>query len=96
MNPPSPLLQLRDLDKTSPQFHKQLIDFLRGNEYKNVVPSLQNEDLAWLIEYLDSVSLQTVFSRFVLNAGVGPLRYFRSHKPCIPGITTRTQKDMRH
>jgi len=49
------LKPLHDLNRTSPQFHNQLIDFLRGKEYRDAVPSLQIEDLAWLIEYLDGV-----------------------------------------
>ena len=61
MTPHDPLRPLHDLDRASPQFHKQLIDFLRGNEYQGVVPGLQNEDLAWLVEYLDSVSIQPSF-----------------------------------
>ena len=57
----SPLKQLHDFDRASPQFHKQLSDFLCGNEYQSDVPNLQGEDLVWLVEYLDSVSLQTTF-----------------------------------
>ena len=56
MIPTNPLQPLHDLDRTSPQFHEQLNDFLRGDEYRNVLPGLQNEDLVWLVEYLDSVS----------------------------------------
>jgi hypothetical protein len=56
----SPLQQLRDLDTASPQFHEQLSSCLRGSEYRNAVPNLQGEDLAWLVEYLDGVSLQTI------------------------------------
>ena len=52
---PDPLQQLRDLDRTSPHFYGQLSDFLRGDEYQNAVPNLQGEDLAWIVEYLDSV-----------------------------------------
>lgn len=50
------LQPLRDLDRTSPEFHEQLAAFLRGNEYQNIFPTLQSEDLIWLVEYLDSVS----------------------------------------
>jgi hypothetical protein len=57
MSLPNPLQQLHDLDRASPQFHEQLSSFLRGEEYQNAVPNLQGEDLAWLVEYLDSVSL---------------------------------------
>jgi len=81
------LQPLRDLDKTSSQFHKQLIEFLRGNEYRDVVPTLQREDLAWLVEYLDNVSLRAIFSHFALNACVGPRRYSRSCKPRVPAIS---------
>ena len=73
MTPRNPLQPLRNLDRTSPQFHKQLVDFLRGSEYRDVVPSLQNEDSAWLIEYLDNVSLQTT-SHSALDDGVGSLQ----------------------
>jgi len=75
MIPHNPLQRLRDLDRTSPQFHKQLIDFLRGSEYRDVIQSLQNEDLAWVVEYLDSVSLQTVFPHPALRSGVGSRQY---------------------
>ena len=69
MNPPNPLQKLRDLDRTSPQFDNQLINFLRGNEYKDATPSLQGENLAWLVGYLDNVSLHFVFLRPALTAG---------------------------
>jgi len=81
------LQPLHDLDRTSPQFHKQLIEFLRGNDYRDVVPILQREELVWLVEYLGTVSLRAIFSRFVLNACVGPRRYFRPCKPRVPGIS---------
>lgn len=94
MIPHDSLQPLHDLDRTSPLFHGQLIDFLRGNEYRDVIPSLQNEDLAWLIEYLDGVSLLTISSNTTLNVGVGPLRHLRSPQCPISGTATRTQKDM--
>ena len=87
----NPLKPLHDLDRASPRFHGQLIDFLRGD----VVPSLKNEDLAWLVEYLDSVSPPTISPHATLKAGVGPLWNLRSRQYLISGIATRTQKDMR-
>jgi len=60
MSPPDALKQLHDFDRASPQFHKHLSNFLRSEGYRSTVPSLQGEDLTWLVEYLDSVSLQTV------------------------------------
>ena len=73
MSPSNPLQTLRDIDKTSPHFHNQLIDLLRGNEYQDVVPSLQGEDLAWLVNYLDNVSRHNVSPYPTLTAGTGPL-----------------------
>lgn len=95
MTPHNPLQRLHDLDRTSLQFHTQLVDFLRGNEYKDVVPGLRDEDSTWLIEFLDSVSLQTTPLRSAFNTRVGPPWYLRSRQYPISGITTRTQEDMR-
>jgi len=81
------LQPLHDLDKASPQFHKKLVEFLRGNEYQDVVPILQREDLAWLVEYLDNVSLRAIFAHFALNTCVGPRQYFRSCKPRVSAIS---------
>ena len=60
MSPSRPLQSFRDLDRTSPQFHRQLSALLGGNEYRGVISSLEGEDLAWLVEYLDNVSLQAI------------------------------------
>ena len=62
MSPLNVLEQLRGFDRTSPQFHKHLSNFLRSDGYRSAVPNLQGEDLAWLVEYLDSVSLYIVLS----------------------------------
>ena len=58
MDRPNPLQQLYDLDRSSPQFHNQLRDLLRGEDYRNIVPNLGSSGFTWLVEYLDSVSLQ--------------------------------------
>jgi hypothetical protein len=42
------------LDKSSPQFPNQLLDAL-GRDFDENVPSLQNDDLAGVVEYLDKV-----------------------------------------
>ena len=92
---PSNLLQtLRDLDRTSPDFHNQLTDFLRGNEYRDVASSLQGEDLIWFVNYLDNVSLRTVSLRPMFTAGTGPLQHLRSQQCTVSGTARRTQKDM--
>ena len=77
MTLPSSLQKLHDLDRTSPHFDNQLINFLRGNEYKDAAPSLQGENLAWLVDYLDNVRFHLVFPRPALTAGTGPLRSLR-------------------
>jgi len=57
MSPPShPVLQqLPPLDKSSSRFHDQLSDILHKEEFKICVPGLQDDDLMWLVEYLDKV-----------------------------------------
>jgi len=60
MAPPNALKQLHDLDRASPQFHKYFSNFLRSEGYRSAFWTLQDEDLVWLVEYLDSVSLKTV------------------------------------
>jgi hypothetical protein len=55
-SPGSPALQqLGRLNGSSPKFHDQLGDVLHGEEYKQCVPNLQGDDLAWLVDYLDKV-----------------------------------------
>ena len=60
MSPSDTLQTLRDLDRTSPLSCNRCIDFLGGNEYRDVTPGLQGEFLAWLVDYLDNVSLHAV------------------------------------
>ena len=52
---PTALQQLRHLDKSSPDFYKQLSNVLSGKEYVQSVPSLQGNDLVSLVDYLDKV-----------------------------------------
>jgi hypothetical protein len=89
MTLPTPLRRLCDLDQASPQFCEWLIDLLRGEEYQNLIPSLQDQNLEWLVEYLDNVSL-SISSRSKLNINAGPFKYFQLYNPCIPGISART------
>ena len=95
MTPPNPLQKLRDLDRTSPHFHKQLTDFLRGDEYRDAAPSLQGKGLVWFVNYPDNVDLRTVSSRSTLIAGAGPRRYLQSQHHPISGTARRAPKDMR-
>ena len=92
---PKLLQQLRDLDTASPQFHEQLTSCIRESEFRSAVPDLQGEDLAWLVEYLDGVSLQPIFPHSALNTMLGSRWHLQSCKHHIPGIVAPTQKDMR-
>lgn len=49
------LQQLRNLDGSSPGFHKQLSNILYGEEYRQCAPNLQGDDLVWLVDYMDKV-----------------------------------------
>jgi hypothetical protein len=80
---PDRFRQLRDLENTSPQFHEQLNEYFRGDEYQSLFPELQSEDLPSLAGYLDNVSLQAILLRAALTIGVGSRRHFRSCKPRI-------------
>jgi hypothetical protein len=64
-----PLRKLRDLDRSSPHFHEHLNDILRDDEYRNSLSNLQSEDLRWLVEYLDTVSLWVILFRYALTGG---------------------------
>lgn len=54
---PSPS-SLRQLDKSSPDFFRQLDDVLQGEEHKQCVPDLKKDDLMWLVDFLDEVTFQ--------------------------------------
>ncbi|KAF9642512.1 kinase-like protein [Thelephora ganbajun] len=52
---PSPpaLQQLHRLDRSSPDFDNQFSIALSGKEYIQCAPTLQGDDLVWLVNYLD-------------------------------------------
>jgi hypothetical protein len=55
-SPNSPVLQQLDrLNGSLPEFHDQLYDLLYGEEYVQCVRNLQEDDLVWLVNYLDRV-----------------------------------------
>jgi len=89
------LNQLHALDRTSSQFHKRLSGLLRSEAYRSAVPSLQGEYLAWLVDYLESVSLQAISPKSAPNTVLGSGVYFKSCEPRVPGILARTQKHLR-
>ncbi|KAF9643029.1 kinase-like protein [Thelephora ganbajun] len=55
MAPPTDpaLQQIAQLDRTSIDFHDQLDNALHGQEYRECVPKLQDDDSVWLVNYLD-------------------------------------------
>ena len=59
--------QLRHLDRSSPDFHDQLVNILYGEEYKQLVPFLAGEDLVWVVEYLDEARCHINHSRLSLK-----------------------------
>lgn len=55
-----PVLQrLHGLDKSSSGFHDQLNHILYGREYQQCLQNLHNNDLMWLVDYLDKVPCHT-------------------------------------
>ena len=55
-SPSTPALQqLHSLERSSPDFHDQLCSVLYGEEYMQCVSNLEDDDLAWLVDYLDKV-----------------------------------------
>jgi len=89
------LNQLHGLDRTSSQFHKRLSGLLRSEAYRSTVPNLQGEHLAWLVDYLESVSLQTISPKSAPNTVLGSDVYFKSREPRVPGILARTEEYLR-
>ena len=84
----APLQQLRRLDKLSPQFPDQLTGLLREQGYKDhTVTSLQDEDLSWLVEYLDDVRPRVAFHKLIAEACLGS-RCSPPHQLCVPESST--------
>ena len=69
MSPPtSPALQrLHRLDRSSSDFHDQLHNVLRGEEYVQCEENLEGDDLVWLIDYLDKVRRHLALLRLLLS-----------------------------
>ena len=61
----SPALdKLYRLDTSSPDFGGQLSGLLYGEEYAHCALNFKGDDLIWLIDYLDKVSLSLSRSPF--------------------------------
>ena len=61
---PDILQRFNCLDKSSSQFPDRLTDLLSGEEYKYCITELQDEDAAWLIDFLDEVCVYCASSTF--------------------------------
>lgn len=70
--PGSPaLLKLHLLDGSSPDFDDQVCNVLYGEGYARCVPDLREDDLVWLINYLDRVRRCVVFLQSLINPRIG-------------------------
>ena len=49
------LQNLRNLEMSSPNFQDQLSNAFYGKEYAECVRDLEDDDVTWLINYLDKV-----------------------------------------
>jgi hypothetical protein len=49
------LQRLQSLSRSSSGFHDQLVNVLYGEDYKRSVADLQDDNLEWLVDYLDKV-----------------------------------------
>ena len=65
MSPHSPLEQLRSLDESSLEFQDQLSNILVGKKFKDWVPTIQDDDLVGLVDYLDKVHRSLSLSSFL-------------------------------
>ena len=54
---PERLQQFDSLDKNSPQFPDQLTSLLYKEGFKEYILKFRDEDVVWLVEYLDRVCL---------------------------------------
>ena len=65
---PDILLQFDRLDQNSSQFQDQLTGLLHNEEFKDCIPELRDEDVVWLVEYLDNVRLFLFIALYLHSA----------------------------
>jgi len=58
MDLPEVLQELDRLDKFSPKFPDKLVSLLSKEGHKDYIQWLRDEDVSWLVEYLDNVCLR--------------------------------------
>ena len=76
------LQQLRDLDRSSSEFHIKLTNVLLGKDCTNQVQDLSRVNPGRLAEDLDHVCVQIAFIRFLLNGNAGSHRS-QPHQSCF-------------
>ena len=64
MSARDPLERLSVLEISSADFPDQIAKLLCGEEYRQRVPTLQGEALAWLVEFLDDVRFRILYPPF--------------------------------
>ena len=64
MTSPELLQRFKRLDKSSPQFPDQLTNLLYKEGFKDQILKLRDEDVVWLVEYLDEVCLSIALHLF--------------------------------
>jgi len=55
------LQRLHGLDRSSSEYHAQIRNVLYEEEYQKCVPNLEEDDLIWLVGYLDKVRRNVTF-----------------------------------
>ena len=69
MTLPGILQQLGCLDKSLPQFPDQLTSLLHEKAYKDCIQKLRDDNVVWLVEYLDNVCLCVALLPSLYSAG---------------------------
>ena len=62
------LQQLHHINSSSPNFRDLLSNILYGEEYRQCVPNIAEEDLVWLVDYLDKVYHRITLPRSLLKS----------------------------
>ena len=84
------LQQLYRLDRSSPEFRDQLSNVINEEGYAQWVPSIQSDDLVWLIDHLDKVRHRCLNFSLPAQTVVGS-RYSRPCRSHFPEVSARAQ-----
>lgn len=82
MNQAEILQQFKQLDRSSPQFPDQLTNLLHKKEYKECILDLRDEDVVWLVNYLDEVCLH--FAPVLPHSFLNVHRFSNLSKSTLP------------